>query len=575
MSSAGSLIERFVAIAVSCAVLVSQAAGGSTSPDGTARPTTKVTAQVGRGSPAPSLAPSGAPVSARVGSGRVGRATDVLVYGGTPGGILAAVAASRAGSKVVLLEPTGHVGGMVTNGLNWTDYGQAWTIGGFTREFFDRVEAVEGDSYGRYHFQSSTAERVLEQMLLDAGVTVVREARLVESGGVRKNASRIEGVTTMTAGSFEARVFVDASYEGDLMAMAGVSYRVGRESQAEYGESRAGVRPARRILPLPPDVTFEFVSPPPGPVGSGDGRIQNSNYRICFSTDPDNQVPFPRPDGYDRGAYEVVPAYFDYLQASQPSVPVRLTSVIWPNPLTRDEFDVNEYGALSLGLPGANWNYPEGSYAERGQIERLHEQWDKGLLYFLRHDPAVPASIQSEIAVYGLCSDEFTDNGHWPRQLYLREGRRMVGVHVLTEHDVDGDPEKSDSIGVASYPRDAHDVSRWIENDELLVEGGFWTLVPLGWEIPYRSLTPQPAEATNLIVPVAASASHVAFASLRMEPQYMIMGEAAGQAAAMAAAGRTNVQDVPVAALQAALKSRGAVLQRPFTVPVSPPRTGG
>ncbi|MGI8929367.1 MAG: FAD-dependent oxidoreductase [Candidatus Limnocylindrales bacterium] len=493
---------------------------------------------------------------------------DIVVYGATPSGVMAAVSASRPGVDVVLIEPTGHAGGMMSNGLTATDYGHTAMLGGRTKEFFDRTQAAEGSLYGRYRFQPSTAERVFDQMLADAGVRVFTLEQLAEgNAAVTKNGTRIVDIQMQSGRRFSARVFVDASYEGDLMARAGASYRLGRESTAEYGEAFAGVRSAVTVFSVPPGIDPGVPLAAPGGLGSGDDRIQNSNYRLCFSTNPENQVPFTKPANYDPATYDLPAAYI----ASRVAVGYAptLTWFLWPVALPNNKFDVNNNGPVSIGIMGLNTGYPDGSLETRSALAAQLREYTAGFLHFLAQDDRVPVEIRNQMAAYGLCRDEFADNENWPRMLYLREGRRMIGTYVLTERDVQVSRTKSDTIAVASYAFDSHHISRWIDGSgRLRVEGGFWNgrANATRWSIPYRSLTPQADKVTNLLVSVTASATHVAFAALRLEPQYMLMGEAAGTAAFLAAWSQTStgdplpVQKVDVTRLRELLRQQGSVV---------------
>jgi FAD dependent oxidoreductase/S-layer homology domain len=492
----------------------------------------------------------------------------VVVYGATPSGVLAAVSAAREHARVALVEPSAHVGGMMSNGLDATDYGHVQTIGGYTAEFFDRTQAAEGTSAGRWRFQPSTAEAAFNAMLAGTGIQVYLGERLAEGSGAQMNGPRITEIVMESGLRLAATVFVDASYAGDLMAQAGVDYRVGREASGEYGESNAGVRPSSAIFTVPGGIDPGFPVSEPGAVGTGDARIQASNYRLCFSSDPSNQIPFQAPAGYDPASYDIVAAYMDSRVASgyMPDI----TWFLWPVALPDGKFDINNNGQVAIGIHGVNYGYPDGSYADRAAIESWLTTYTQGFLYFLAKDARVPQRIHDQMAVYGLCGDEFTDNGGWPRMLYLREGRRMVGAYVLNQSDVQLQRVKADGIAIASYAFDSHQVSRWIDSGgRLRVEGGFWygRAAATRWSVPYRSLTPQASEATNLLVSVAVSATHVAMASLRMEPQYMMMGEAAGTAAAIFAdefgTGKgpvSSVQSVDVNVIKSALRRHGAVI---------------
>jgi len=459
--------------------------------------------------------------------------TDIVVYGATPGGILAAVTAARAGAEVVLIEPTAHVGGLMTNGLGHTDIGSPPVYGGYTREFFDRVQAIGG---ARYDHAPSAAEQAFEEMLASTAVVVRTGEALAESDGVERDGTAITSITTTADVRYEARVFVDASYMGDLLAQAGVSYRIGREAVSEFGESLAGAQAGGVVIPQVAGRTMPYLTTAPGPTGTADERIQDANYRVCFSSEPGNQVPFAAPDDYDPEDYEMVQLFLAYrsFQQGQPAQLGWLLSIV---PLPGSKYDVNDVGAVSTAIPGLDWAYPEATYADRATIDQQHRAYTEGLFYFLANDESVAPTVRDAMAAYGLCADEFLDNDHWPRQLYVREGRRMEGAYVLRQSDLVSNRTKSDIIGIASYRIDAHYVSRWIDNDRLMAEGQMAD-VRRNYAIPYRVMVPQASEVRNLLVPVASSVSHVAWSSLRMEPQFMLMGEAAGEAAAMAVSPR-------------------------------------
>jgi hypothetical protein len=493
-----------------------------------------------------------------------------VVYGGTPAGIMAAIAARRTGTaSVVLIEPTAHVGGMMTSGLNATDYGDPATIGGITREFFSRMQAIEGSALGRYAFQSKNAERVFKAMLAEAGVGVRTRTRLAEGpAAVTKSGSRLTAITVTDGTIVSASAFIDASYEGDLMARAGVGYVVGREATTTYREPLAGVRPGHLLVRKAAGVNLGFLVSAPGAVGSADGRIQDSNYRICLTTTRANQVAFRLPTGYSPANYDIVARYIGDRVAS--GATPKLEWVLWLNTLVNGKYDANDFGAMSTALPGANYAYPDAGYAQRDEIDAMHRAYDEGLLYFLRHDSRVPSQIRSKMATLGLCRDEFVDNGNWPYQLYLREARRMSGVSILTSHDIQTLRSKPDIIGIGSYVMDSHFVSRYLDAaGNLYAEGWFASPARVNYAIPYRIMTPRREQASNVLVPVASSASHVAQSSLRMEPQYMMMGEASGTAASMAAGARIGVQDVNVASLQAKLRARGSILTDPGDIGTS------
>lgn len=495
---------------------------------------------------------------------------DVVVYGATPAGVVAAVTAARAGADVILLEPTRRLGGMMSAGLSWTDRGITSVIGGVAREVFDRIEAAEGSSWGRYAFQPHTAEAVFEAMVTSTGVRVLRQQQLAEApDAVTRVAGRIAGIRMTSGQVFAADVFVDASYEGDLLARAGIPSRIGREGTAEFNEPLAGVRWPVRVVRVPPGMDTGFPLAEPGPLGSADDRIQASNYRPCVTADPTNQVLFPRPADYDPARYDFV-AYYLNERVTRGETP-SLDWVLHMDRLAGNKWDLNAHGGISFGLPGANWAYPSATLAQRAVMDREHRSYQQGFLYFLTHDPRVPGPMRTGLGRYGLCADEFIETGNWPPQLYVREGRRMVGRAIANQQDREMLISKPDTIGLASYPLDSHWVSRWIDSGGWLMdEGSFGPQKSRRWSIPYRILTPRRADALNLLVPVAVSATHVAYSSLRVEPQFMIMGQAAGAAAAIAARLGLAVQDVPISLLQANLAAAGAVLDDPGDIAASP-----
>ena len=521
--------------------------------------------------PSPILVAAPAECPPLVPTGTASANATVLVYGGTPAGVMAAVAARRNGASVLLLEPTMHVGGMMTSGLNATDLADSRTLGGITREFFTRVQAIEANQQLPHYFQSRNAECVFNAMLTEAGVDVRLSSPLTEgAGAVTVSGGRIVSVRSTGGRAFGASVFIDASYEGDLMARAGVEYVIGREAASQYGEDLAGVRPSRHILTAVGATPLPFPVSAPGPIGSADSRIQDSNFRLCFSIVGSNQEPLREPAGYVPGDYEIVARYIAERTAS--GAAPRLSWLLTVTPTANGKYDVNDAGVMSIAIPGANYAYPDGSYATRVAIVDQHRRWIAGFIHFLRHDPSVPQPIRDELAQYGLCADEFTDNANWPYQLYLREGRRMVGATVLTAEDILELPSKPDIIGIASYRIDSHLVSRWVDGaGNLVAEGTLGSpSIRRNYAIPYSAMLPREGDVNNLLVSVTASASHVAFSSLRMEPHYMFMGEAAGTAAVMAAGASGNVRNVDVSRLQSRLRSAGSNLTDPGDIGASP-----
>jgi hypothetical protein len=498
---------------------------------------------------------------------------DVVVYGATAGGIIAAYSAAREGLKVALLEPTRHLGGMVSGGLSWTDTGQKQVIGGYALDFYRRVgRHYEMARYGQkiaWVPEPHVAEEIFRKMLAEARVTVLLEHRLRENNGVRKDGATMAGITMENGASFTAGVFVDSSYEGDLMAQAGVLYTVGRESSAQYAESLAGVRgetpkhqfrvnigardESGRLLP---GISIQ----PPGPPGSADKKVQAYNFRLCFSSDPQNQVRFAAPPAYDRHRYELLARLLRARMEAE-GRPPRLDSLMKPDRIENQKADVNNNGAFSTDYLGGSWDYPEASYRRRAEIWQAHKDYIAGFLYFLANDSSVPAATQKEMNTWGMCKDEFADNGNWPYQLYIREARRMVGDFVMTQKDLQTELAKPDPIGMGSYNSDSHNVERIVNAEGFVRNEGDMQVPVEPYQIPYRIMLPKRSEAANLLVPVAFSASHVAYSSVRMEPQYMILGQAAGVAAKLAIAGGRAVQDIDVGALAANLRARGAVME--------------
>jgi hypothetical protein len=499
------------------------------------------------------------------------RTFDVVVYGGTAGGVIAAVSAAREGLRTALLEPTAHVGGMVSGGLGFTDYGRKEVIGGYAYEFYYRI----GQHYGMNAFANEVswlhephvAEDAFRQMLTGAGVTLVQHARLEEHKGVTKEGARITAIKMENGDSFTAQIFIDSSYEGDLMAQSGVTWTYGRESSAQYGESLAGVRdktpfhqflvdiPAKssvgKLLP-------EISTSAPPPPGSSDKAVQSYNFRMCFSAAAD-RVAFERPAGYDPHQYELLSLLIAARTKSEGHFPV-LGTLLKIDRLPNGAADVNNQGAFSTDYIGGSWDYPTASYAQRDQIRQAHKNYQAGLFYFLANDPDVPASVRQEMNSWGLCSAEFTDTDHWPQQLYIREDRRMVGEYVMVQQDLQTNLTKPDPIGMGSYNSDSHNVERIVSDGFVRNEGDMQVAVK-PYQIPYRVMLPKRAESENLLVPVAFSASHVAYSSVRMEPQYMILGQAAGVAAKMAIDGKLPVQAIDTAALTAKLRTQGAVME--------------
>jgi hypothetical protein len=505
---------------------------------------------------------------------------DLVVYGATPSGISAAVEAARHDLHVAIIEPGAHIGGMMAGGLSRTDTGNKIVIGGIAREFFERVGARYGQPI-EWNFEPHVASAVFDQMLRDAHVDIYMNKPILEQGGVQKQGQTILALATADNQLFRAKVFIDATYEGTLMGASGVSYTWGRESENKYGEGLAGYRVADQSGPSRDNFTTQ-VSPyaangtllpgvqssPDEKLGDFDGKIQAYGFRLCITQRDDNKLPFPKPVNYQPADYALLARQLEALTVAHGHAP-DLGELVSLGALPNDKFDVNDLGAISTDDLGSSWRYPAANAAQRATIWQAHYDYEAGFFYFLGHDPSVPVSLRNEVNSYGLAKDEFIANHGWPWQLYVRESRRMLGEYILTERDLENDPvidrSKTDAIGLGSYAMDMHNVERIpLSNGLVQNEGG--TYVPVkAYQIPYRSLLPMPSETDNLLVTVCLSASHVAYASLRMEPQYMIVGQAAGLAATFAVHGDTTVYQIPLAAMQAQLKTEHAVLDIPGT----------
>lgn len=501
---------------------------------------------------------------------------DLIVYGGNSPAVMAAVQASKMGRSVILVSPDKHLGGLSSGGLGWTDNGHAGGIGGLSREFYQRIKAhyekpeawrqqtqeefraiKRSQSRNRpkddamWIFEPHVAEKIFDQFVTENDITIVREAWLDREKGVEKDGTSIVAITTLDGQRYQGKVFIDATYEGDLMAAAGISYHVGREANSVYNETINGVQSTRRDHPHHFDITHLKISPykipgdpssgllprvSPKPLaadGTGDHRIQAYCFRACLTNDPDNRIPFPKPDNYDPEQYEIL---------------LRVLNAGWPeffgkfDPAPNKKTDQNNHGPFSTDNIGHNYDYPEASYERRREIIKEHEDYQKGLMYFVANDPRVPKDVQDELRQWGLPKDEFIDNDNWSHQLYIREARRMIGQYVVTEHDVNSKTTVTNSIGKGVYTMDSHNVQRYITAEGYLEnEGNVGSHIRSDYPIAYGCILPKKEQCTNLLVPGALSASHIAFGSLRMEPTFMILGQSAGTAASFAIE-----QDIPV-----------------------------
>jgi len=520
---------------------------------------------------------------------------DVVVYGGTSAGVIAAVQAKKMGKSVIIVGPDVHLGGLSSGGLGYTDTGNKAVIGGLARNFYHRVwveyqksetwkwqkteafgnkgqgtVAMDKDERTMWIFEPSVAEKVFEDYVKEFGLTVVRDEWLDRAKGVRVANGRIAEITMLSGKKIAGKMFIDATYEGDLLAAAGVSYHVGREANSAYGEEWNGnqvgilhhghhfgaVKKPISAYKTPGDPSSGLLprisAEPPGVRGDGDKRVQAYCYRWCATDHPDNRIPFPKPANYDASQYELV---------------VRVLDAGWRQTfhkfdlLPNRKTDTNNHGPFSFDNIGMNYDYPEASYERRKEILAEHRTYQQGLLWFLANDPRVPADVREEANRWGLPKDEFKDNGHWPHQIYVREARRMVGSFVMTENELTKKKPTPDSVGMGSYTIDSHNVRRYVTPEGRVQNEGDIGVPISPYSIAYGALVPKRGEIANLFAPVACSATHIAYGSIRMEPVFMILGQSAATAAVLAIDGDHAVQDVPYAVLRTRLIADGQVLE--------------
>lgn len=527
----------------------------------------------------------------------------VVIYGATPAGLAAAVAAIDDNATVLLLEPTSSLGGMVTGGIAITDTGTPQFVGGLARRFFEaaatlqarpanepppqllfRGQSIPYRTPRRWDLEPKLMRAVFDQWVREHKLSILFNQTIAS---VQTRNTRIESVKLANGTTVRGQVFIDASYEGDLMAQARVTHTWGRESQSRYNESLAGIRePHFRRNYTPQEMatpTIEYMhhgqfsaaipardekgqllwgiaSKPSGPRGGEDRLMQAYCFRLIATQRKDILVPWPKPGRYEPRRYELL---LRYIQA-HPNV--TFTRLVHLGPIPNGKWDLNASGPFSIDYIGGNVGFAEANPAQRRRIVDDHRDYQQGFLWFLAHDPRVPKELRDEVNSWGLCRDEYPESGHWPVQLYIRECRRMVGSYVMTEHDVLKTNTKPDSVAMGSFVLDSHWVHRYVgEDGNVKVEGHLDESINLSrnpYEIPYRSLTPRESECTNLLVPVCLSATHVAICTIRMEPVYMMLGEAAGRAAAQAAAQNKPVQQIDVPTLLRRLEARGGVLHR-------------
>ena len=502
---------------------------------------------------------------------RAAESYDLVIYGGTSGAVAAAVQAKKMGKTVVVVSPDKHLGGLSAGGLGWTDTGDKSVIGGVARDFYHRIwqhyerpeswrqqqksdygnkgqgtPAIDGVNRTMWIFEPHAAEKVFEDLVREHQIPVLRDEWLDRAKGVKKSGARITAITTLSGKTYTGKMFLDATYEGDLMAAAGIDYHVGRESRAQYGEELNGVQTG--VLP-------RISTAHPGEFGAADKKLQAYCFRMCLTDDPSNRVPFAKPAGYDASQYELL---------------LRIYAAGWTetfgkfDPIPNRKTDTNNHGPFSTDNIGMNYDYPDASYARRREIIREHETYQQGWLYFIANDPRVPADVREKMSRWGLAKDEFKDNGNWPHQIYVREARRMIGAYVMTENELLKRRPTPESVGMGSYAMDSHNVQRYITPEGYVQnEGDIGVSTKGPYAIAYGSLTPKKAQCENLLVSVCVSSTHIAYGSIRMEPVFMILGQSAATAAVMAIDSKIAVQDVPYAALRTRLLADGQILETP------------
>ncbi len=522
-------------------------------------------------------------------------AHDVVIYGGTSAAVTAAVQVKKMGKSVIIVSPDKHLGGLSSGGLGFTDTGNKAVIGGLARDFYHRIyqhyqkpeswkqqkqseygnqgqgtPAMDGENRTMWIFEPSAAEKIFEDYTKEFGIEVVRDEWLDRAKGVKKDGYRIVSITTLSGKIYEGAMFLDTTYEGDLMAAAGCDYHVGREANSVYGEEHNGVQVGvlhhrhhfgtvkEKISPykvpgdpksgLLPRVSSEDV----GKFGEGDKRLQAYCFRSCYTNVPENRIPFPKPDGYDAAQYEIL---------------LRVLNAGWGeffgkfDPIPNFKTDTNNHGPFSFDNIGMNYDYPEASYEKRREIIAEHRRYQQGLLWFVANDPRVPAKVQNKLREWGLPKDEFIDNGNWSHQLYIREARRLIGDYVMTENELRKKKPTPSSIGMGSYTIDSHNVQRYITPEgHVQNEGDIGVSTNGPYEIAYGSLVPKKGQGSNLLVTVAVSASHIAYGSIRMEPVFMILGQTAATAAVFAIEDKLPVQQVAYPKLRDRLLQDGQIL---------------
>ncbi|WNS46739.1 FAD-dependent oxidoreductase [Paenibacillus sp. MMS20-IR301] len=490
---------------------------------------------------------------------------DIVIYGGTAAGIAAAVQAAILGKSAVVIEPGTRIGGLTTGGLGDTDVGMKEAVGGLSLEFYRRVARKYGQDGACWLFEPHIALEAMQDLVREYKLEVVCGERLELKDGVTREGSRITAIRMESGTVYRARMFIDATYEGDLLGKAGVSYTVGREPNSMYGETLNGIQPGSELNELPAGIDPYVIKGDPssgllprvnpgrgGGTGDGDNKLQAYNFRMCLTDNPDNRMEIAKPEGYNEADYEIL---FRAVEQGQRSRFFKL------NRVSADKTDSNNNSGISTDYNGMNHSYAEADYRTREQIWEAHRIYQQGYVWTIQNHPRVPEDIRAIYRPWGLPLDEFTGSGHWTPQLYIRESRRMISDYVVTEHDVRLDNPVPDSIGMGSFAMDSHHTQYYVNEDgHVSTEGGFYVRLAAPYPISYRAIVPKRTECTNLLVPVCVSASHAAYGSIRMEPVFMILGQSAAAAAALALDADGIVQNVKYGQLQTVLVQAKQIL---------------
>jgi hypothetical protein len=524
---------------------------------------------------------------------------DVVVYGGTSGGVTAAIQSAKMGKTVVLIEPTKFLGGLTTGGLGATDIGNKKAIGGISREFYHRIwQHYQDDKEWRqqtreqyfakrphgnsatentmWTFEPHVASKVYDTWIAEAKVPVVFGERLDLKNGVKKDGAKITEIIMESGKRFSGKMFIDATYEGDLMAKAGVKYHVGREANATYGETLNGVQVGRSkhhqfkvdvdpyVIPGDPKsgIIPGVQKEGPGEEFAGDHRVQAYNYRMCSTDDEQNRIPWPKPANYDEKHFEL----------ALRNVEAGDDRMSWaPTPMPNRKTDTNNNFAVSTDNIGMNYEYPDADYAKREKIVQEHRDYQMGLMWTYANHPRVPEKMRAAYSKLGLCKDEFADSGHWPRQLYVREARRMISDYVMAEKNCRRLEVVEDSVGMGAYNMDSHNVQRYITKEGKVRNEGDVQVGVRPYPVSFRSIRPKAEECTNLLVPICLSASHIAYGSIRMEPVFMVLGQSSATAAVQAIDQGVDIQKIDYAKLKERLLADGQVLDfESAPIPVAP-----